>query len=93
LIILLDEYDSVVFEFCEEYVNISKVLKIIPELIAFSGSDFLPAHKEFIKQDLGGEFITMNTKLRENTSQTLLETSVFNNLPNFKNKISQFCAE
>jgi hypothetical protein len=93
IIILLDEFDSVVFEFSEEYVSTTNIIKKIPELIAFSGSEFLPAHKEFIKQDLEAEFITMNTKLRENTSQTLLETSVFNNLNNFKSKVSQFCAE
>jgi hypothetical protein len=55
------------FEFLKEYVNNTNVLKNIPELIAFSGSELLPAHKEFIKQELRGEFITMNTKIRENS--------------------------
>jgi hypothetical protein len=89
----LDEYDSVLFESSDEYVKNVNLLKRIPELIAFSGSELLAAHKEFIKQDLGGEFITMNTKIRENTSQSLLDTSVFNNLLSFKNKITQLCGE
>ncbi len=54
IIILLDEFDSVVFENSEEYLDNSNVIKKIPELIAFSGSEFLPVHKEFINQDLKG---------------------------------------